>query len=414
MEEKKLIELNLEVGNDNGNSEHDLVIDGVVIQQPNVLAKIRKLPMLDLLNSEYVAQNVHDNLIVTVASPSAAPGIYFVGRYAMKSGETIRNIEVGEDNNKLDSDLNIINTLSQIAGFAVKQVYANGENLEQVELLVKVDMTTALPVTQYTKKNADAFAEKFLKDKHAVIVHVGTINITVSLVFEYVKVIPESVPAIFEVQNMIYIEPNDTKLAEIEQRHNTDVAKLFAPLGKQHIDGQYTKQKRILHVSIGEGTTEYPLTNDIEFDPNFIRGSNNGVGQAIDKALPEFMQRAHLLTYSRQNYSEVLRTPSHKYFQLATEIIADYLEEQSERILHLVTSEIQRANHMIDILMVYGGGSILMQEFLKPKLIEVCTKTDIELLYVPEKFAVTLEARGLYEFTRSPIFEVLKNRYLGK
>jgi len=413
LEEKKLIELNLEVGNDNGNSEHDLVINGVVIQQPNVLAKIRKLPMMDLINPEHVAQNIHDNLITTVASTSAAPGIYFVGNNALGSGETVRSIEVGVDNNKLDSDLIVINTLSQIAGFAVGQAYAKHESLDQIELLVKVNMTTGLPVTQFTKNNADAFALKFLKDKHTVIVHVGTMNIPVNIVFEYVKVIPESVPATFQLQHMAMILKSENELTEHERQHNNAVERLFESLSK-NLDGQYFKQKRILHVSIGEGTTEYPLTSDIEFDPNFIRGSNNGVGHAIDRALQEFLQRTNLRTFSRQDYSAVLRDRSHKYFALASEIISGYIEEESEEILHHVKVEIQRANNAIDVVAVYGGGSILMREFLKPKLAETCEKADMQLFYVPEEFAVTLEAKGMYEFTESPIFAALKSKYLAK
>jgi len=32
------------VGNDNGNSEQDIIIDGNIIQQPNIMARVRKLP----------------------------------------------------------------------------------------------------------------------------------------------------------------------------------------------------------------------------------------------------------------------------------------------------------------------------------------------------------------------------------
>ncbi|WP_240983450.1 hypothetical protein [Acididesulfobacillus acetoxydans] len=56
---KQIVEFKLEVGNDNGNSEHDLVINGATIQQPNVLAKICDLPMMDALDPGYVAQNIH-------------------------------------------------------------------------------------------------------------------------------------------------------------------------------------------------------------------------------------------------------------------------------------------------------------------------------------------------------------------
>ncbi|MBU3173270.1 ParM/StbA family protein [Clostridium estertheticum] len=413
MEEKKIIEIKVEVGDDNGNSEHDIVINGESIEQPNVIAKIRKLPMFDEVNIDFVCENIHDNLISTVSSIAASPGIYYSGKYALKSGETIRNIEVGADNNKLNSDVIIINTLEQIAGFAVNYAYEKGEDLNSIEINVKADMTTALPVTQYTKKNAGLFTKKFMDSKHKVTVHVGPINVDVSINFEFVKVLPESVPTTFKLQSMVLIKKE--KLNEIEIKHNQEVEEVFEELNKKGettIDGEFFKGKKILHCGIGEGTTEYPCTNDISFDPNFIKGSNNGIGHAIDKALPEFQEDWGMLNYSRQKYSEVIRDLGHKFNESAVEIVDQYIEEQAEEILHHVKSEIQRANNEVDILAVYGGGSILMEKHLKEKLEDVCKKAKIVLFYVPAKYAVTLESKGMYQFTKGDIFKLLKEKYI--
>ena len=122
-------EIRVKVGNDNGNSEHDLIINGVAIAQPNVFAKVRKLPNLDEVNREYVLDNIHDNLIVTCEDPS---GIYYVGNYALKSGQKVRNIEVGIDNNKVDSDIVMVNTLAQIAGYGVKEYYNKYNNFDDI------------------------------------------------------------------------------------------------------------------------------------------------------------------------------------------------------------------------------------------------------------------------------------------
>lgn len=84
-------EILLKVGNDNGNSEHDLIINGVSISQPNVFAKVRKLPNLDEVNKEYVLENISDNLIVTCEDPS---GIYYIGNYALKSGQKLETLKL--------------------------------------------------------------------------------------------------------------------------------------------------------------------------------------------------------------------------------------------------------------------------------------------------------------------------------
>lgn len=421
MNDKKVIEMYLEVGSDNGNSEHDIIINGELIQQPNVMSKIRVLPLLDEVNPEYVSKNIHSNLITSINSPSVRPGTYYIGNYALGAGERIRNIAVGFDNSKLESDVIVVNTLSQIAGYAVKQAFLQGNDLKNIELQVKVDMTTALPVTQYSKKAADLFAEKFMKDKnkHNVTVHVGNINVNVYIVFEFVKVLPEAVPAVFALQHMKLITKPEDNISDVEKEHNERIKRLFADFNAsfksgETIDGNYFVKKRILHVGIGEGTTEYPLTKDIVFDPNFITGSNNGIGHAIDKALPEFKKEQGLLNYSRQKYSEVLRDKTHKYYNTAMDIVEGYIEEESEEILHNIKTEIERANNEIDVVMVYGGGSILMKEYLKEKIEFVCERANIKLFYVPEEFAVILESLGMYEFTKGKIFKKLKEKYYNE
>lgn len=418
--EKKVLNMVVEVGNDNGNSEHDIIIDGVSIEQPNVFAKIRKLPLLDEVKIDYAARNIHDNLLATVTSPSAEPGIYFSGNYALNSGAKVRSIEVGVDNNKIKSSIPVINTLERIAGECVKRAYENGEDISKLELKIEADMTTALPVTQYSKKNADEFSSKFMKEEHMVIVHVGNIDVKCTIKFPFVKTLPESVPATFAFQSMYLKEAESGKEKEIE-KHNKEVKELFGEFNKQFsdetdidfIDGKFFENKRILHVGIGEGTTEYPLTNGIEFDPNFIHGSNNGIGHAIDKALPEFQDELGLLDYSRQKYSEVLRDPKHRYNSIASEIVEQYIEEQAEDILTHIKAEIQRANNEIDIVAIYGGGSIPMKEILFQKVKAICDRAHIKLFYVPAKYAVTLESRGMYEFVTGPIFKALKAKHLN-
>lgn len=62
----------------------------------------------------------------------------------------------------------------------------------------------------------------------------------------------------------------------------------------------------------------------------------------------------------------------------------------------------------IDIIVVYGGGSILMKDKLYPKLKELADRLRIQLLYVPKEYAITLNAEGLDFFVKSPIYAALK------
>ncbi|WP_307993114.1 ParM/StbA family protein [uncultured Clostridium sp.] len=390
--EKNINEVILKVGNDNGNNEHDIIINGELIQQPNVFAKVRKIPNFDEVNKAHVLANMSKNLIITCEEPN---GIYYIGDYALKSGQVVRSIEVGVDNNKIESPIVKVNTLGQIAGYAISEYVKTNEITNTAIIKAKVDMTTSLPVSYYSKKNATDFAEKFLNKIHMVTVHIGNKDVRVQIEFEYVKTIPEGVTASFyfkEAPEELFTEYNEGK--------------------EDKLDSDFFKTARVLHVAIGEGTTEYPLTTGIEFNPNFIDGSNNGIGHAIDKALDEFKEEVGLIKFTRQEYSAILKNKEHKYHDIALDIVEQYIEEQAEEILVKAKKVIEKANNEIDVVAVYGGGSILMRDSLEKKLQAFCDRAKIKLFYVPEEYTVTLEAKGLYNFTCSDIFESLKAKYI--
>lgn len=390
-------EFNYVVGNDNGNSGHKIVINGKLIQAPNVYVKMSKLPNMEELKPEYIAKNVNNNLVVTITSESLNNGTatsYFVGEYARSSGKILRNIEVGAINSKIDSDVPVINTLAHIAGQAASEAFLENKDIEKVN--VKVDMATGLPVTQYSKAQGLAFADRFVGKKHEVRVHFGSKKVDVIVEFEFVKVLPEGVPTVFCL-----------KSAKLRAEELKDILKEFKEDYADVREVSFTK-KRILHVSIGEGTTEYPLTNDIDFDPNYIEGTNNGTGHAIKEVLDKFKQEQHLAKFARQDFSNALMDQKDKYHDIALDIVQDALEEQAILILEKVKQEIGRANNNVDYVMVYGGGSILMKEYLKEELRKFADAVDVKVLYIPYPYAVTLEALGMYEFACSPIFKKLK------
>lgn len=393
--QKKGKSLHLVVGNDNGNSEHDIVIEGKLIQQPNVYSKINRLPNLDEVNPLAYANDVHNHLIVTIDSPkvnNGTPTTYFVGTYAINSGQRVFNIEIGVDNNKMISDIPVINTLAQIAGYAASQEYIKDASKEEIE--VTVDMTTALPVNQYSKNNSNSMSEKFI-GKHIVTVHFGSKKIRCNIEFLYVKTIPEAVPTVFYLKN---------------NNKNND---LLDDYKKEYGNSDF-KNKKILHVAIGEGTTEYPLTEDENFNPSFLTGTYNGVGLAVEAILEEFKTDYRLPMYTRQDYSNALKDTTDKYHRQAVDSIQEQLEYQAEEIYRNVKKEVEHAKNNVDIICVYGGGSILMKPYLREKLNDFCKITNIQLLYIDKPLSVSIEAFGMYEFSKSATFKSLKENYLKK
>lgn len=395
---KKMKEMNLLLGNDNGNSEHKIVINGEIIRQPNIFAKIRSLPILDDINIDYVMNNIHDNLIVSIDSPSISTArTYYIGNYALHSGKPLTNIGVGAQNSKIDTDVPVVNTLAQIAAYAAKTAYLADKSIDEID--VNVDMVTGLPVQQYCKKNNAAFLNKYLHGPHKVTVIAGNKRVNTNIKFEYSQVVPESTPTVFYLKSLPAGHP---------------IFKEFNELYNLNVDGSYFENKIILHNALGEGTADHPLTSGIEFNPNFIFGSENGIGHAIDRVLSSFIRANHLQLFTRQDYSEALKDVNNKYHDIAIDFIDDELEFEADIIYRNIEQQLSNAKNNVDIIMVHGGGSILMKEHLYNRLLELGEKTNIKIFYIDSKNAVALEAEGMYTFVNSPLYKALKAKYLNK
>jgi plasmid segregation protein ParM len=387
------------VGNDNGNSEHDIIIDGKLIRQPNVNCMVDKLPWSEEQAPESFIKNLQDQLIVTIDSPSARAGMYYIGKFALDSGELLDSMQVGIDV-KSDVNLPIVNTLAQIAAAAVQKSYEEEKKiLESIE--VTVDMATALPITQHTDETSARFERRFTDAPHNVTVHLGKQRVSVKIVFEFVKVVPEATPVTFALQKDADGKARDGEIF----REFIEVYQLPA-----NVNGTYFKDKRILHTDIGDGSTEYPITEGNKFLRQFVHGSNHGAGQAIEEALDEFNRLIHLPDSPRQFFSDVIKNPSHKYYAKAMSTLIRPLDGQARQIIQNIRKQLTKARNEIDVICVYGGGSILMRNILYPLLKELCDEREIKLLYIPEQYAITMNAEGLDSFVRGKIFETLKNK----
>ncbi len=423
--------MKLKVGNDNGNSAHKIIINNELFVGPNVFAKVRAIPEIERLDQKKFIDNIMDHLIVTINSKYLSVGNYICGHYALEGSNRPTSIKVGAVNSKLKSDVPLVNTLGRIAGYAVKKAYEQDPELIKETIEVSVDMATELPVKQASEANKREFAKKFMYYEsdnkkynliHIITVHLPNRTVEVKIDFNFVDVLPEAVPAVFRFQRLgttkdeneikkelQLIKPLLTFNPDLEKHLTKEVTINGSKV--QAVNGNYFRNLDILHGSIGEGTSEFPLTKDIYFDPNFIFGEDTGVGHAIKSSLPEFKKEFQLRTYSRQNFSEQLRNPEEKYHEEATEIFDHYLEAEADDILHYLQDEAEKANNQVDLISIYGGGSCPMEKHLKAPIESFGKNTRINVLYVPEAFAVELEAWGLWEFVNSNIFNMAKEYF---
>lgn len=389
--------MKLFIGNDNGNSTEKMVINGKdVLELPNVYVKTNQVPQgIVELSPKTIINDLYNNLFVTIKSPSLeakCPQSYYVGTYTAKSGRTIQNMSIGLRGNKLDTEVPIITTLANVAAYAVTKSYEKEQDIERLcrrTIRVNVDMATALPDTEYNKSNAAEFRDVFVGE-HEVTVYLGELEAQVSISIDYVKVMPEGVPTTFFLRSRE---------------------------GKKFFPEQDFKDRPILHVSIGDGTTEYPITEDVNFAPEFNHGSHNGIGIAIEKMIDDFADKTLLSKCCRQDVSSIIRNPRHRHHSIAVDLLEPHLEEEAMAIKKQTFKQLQRFNNNVDFIVVYGGGSILLEPYLKkafesdPLMKSDKNPNGIELVYVPAEIATTIEARGLYEFTQTPFFKELAEKF---
>lgn len=398
------MKMKMKIASDHGNSTHKIAFtEEEILFQPSVYSKILKLPKgLFDINPQDILKNIHNKLLVSITSPAVengTPTTCYVGLSAFESGKYVHSMEIGVRGQKKDSEIPIISTLAHCAAYVVEKTYQKTQDLDKITkkvIISNIEMATALPVAQYTKENNLIFRNKFL-GKHQVTVYLGPVNISVELIFDYVKVLPEAVPTIFYLQSKknvgcIGLDPN-------------------------HYD---FSNKNILHVAIGEGTTEYPLTNHINFNPEFIDGSNNGVGVATEEILPEYKTERTLNNLSRQELSLKLQDKNDLFHSYAMELMQDPLFNQAEEIKDNIKKQLSRAKNNVDYVLVYGGGSILMQPFLEnalkndPAMKSDVNPNGIELIYITGEKTTCLEALGLYTFAQTEKFADLAKKFKDK
>lgn len=401
--EEIFMEIKLQAAIDSGNSENAMIVDGQLTRLPSVVSKSSKNPFYDELELDSAVRDIFKQLVVSIDSPAVTPGIYLVGEYAIENSTSYINTEVGAEE-KHTSEVPVTMAFGMLAAKAVQEAYKKDPQLDST-IKATVDMATGLPVREYSKATGEKFAERFMKGIHKVQVHLGSDKtVSVELDFDFVKVFSEAVPVIFSLVNDV---ENNIRKGEI-------FAEFQKKYGKLGIDGSHFLNKRILHTDIGEGTTELPITEGFKPNQKLSDGKNFGIGHATETILDDYSRVIRVSSTQRHAVSKVLKNKEHKYYDKAINLMENPLESQADQILRAIKKQIDVVQNELDLVVVYGGGSILLKKFLEPKADLLCSDREIQLFYVPEEFAPTLFVEGLAVTFVNGVFEKIKAAHMAK
>ena len=383
------------VSADIGNSETKMITryDGVegseCFHQPSVIRKLIKSPQIAETNLKKNVINLDENLIAHITSSALnrhGDGLYVIGKKAMQTDlNKVQNMNI-KLGNKHKHDIPVIMILSMIARTVVKDEFELNGALES-SYQIDCDFVSAIPASEFTFEKAKEFEKRLTKGDHTVVIHLGDKKIMVGINFKKAKITQEGIPAIFA---MVYDneENGDRKVSLLDK---------FNEVYDEEMEPNDLLKMKIFHVDIGDGTTEYIYTNGVNPVIDACDGERRGVGHATEDAvimLNEMLQGS--FKSSRQSFMEIIKDKTHNLHSEAFNALEAAKGTQANEILEDTFEKIQnKAGNSVDLITVYGGGSIQFREHLEESLRDYAETINSKLLWVPEELAVNLNVRGL-------------------
>lgn len=400
MSKNNVVKMN--VANDLGYGSVKAKVNDTKIHFPSVLALQREQDIAKPVEFDsekeklsYLSDMINHMDITVSSSAVKTQGRFLLGTAAVKSSLPMRAFDVNDFTGKSDNDLSIILTLGMIAAQRVALAVENGEDLSE-QLNAEVNMTTALPVSE-GKKNGivDSYINKYVNSKHTVVFHNLKDPITVSLTFNKVYVALEGEVA------QLYIQNSDIKLKGLIKK---DFAKNYPELATEIEVTDLVKIKNLLGIDIGEGTTDLVVIKDGKANAVSSTSLPTGYGNALQDAIDvlqtqnmNFEARSQLQDYLSQDVSPLAKRMQNKVRQTVFEQLAPF----ADKIVEAASKTMRKAGANVEVLYVYGGGSIPMLEQtelrqkLAQKLKDFSGGIDVPVIWIDKSYAQILNEKGL-------------------
>lgn len=400
MSKNNVVKMN--VANDLGYGSVKAKVNDTKIHFPSVLALQREQDIAKPVEFDsekeklsYLSDMINHMDITVSSSAVKTQGRFLLGTAAVKSSLPMRAFDVNDFTGKSDNDLSIILTLGMIAAQRVASAVENDEDLSE-QLNAEVAMTTALPVSE-GKKNGivDSYINKYINSKHTVVFHNLKDPITVSLTFNKVYVALEGEVA------QLYIQNSDIKLKGLIKK---DFAKNYPELATEIEVTDLVKIKNLLGIDIGEGTTDLVVIKDGKANAVSSTSLPNGYGNALQDAIDvlqtqnmNFEARSQLQDYLSQDVSPLAKRMQNKVRQTVFEQLAPF----ADKIVEAASKTMRKAGANVEVLYVYGGGSIPMLEQtelrqkLAQKMKDFSGGIDVPVIWIDKSYAQILNEKGL-------------------
>ncbi|WP_265181625.1 ParM/StbA family protein [Geomicrobium sp. JCM 19055] len=369
---------------DLGNSETKMYINDQFLKQPSVIKRLFSKPENLELDVEKSILNLDHELLVNVSSQAIRrDGLFMIGERASRSADVENmNIKLG---NKYKHDLPVIMLLGMVASHEVRNQYMEQGALPNF-LEVKAKLSTAIPASEHTNEKAEALRRRILDHSHHVTLHVGEQQVNVQVSFDDVNVTQEGIPALYTLR-----AANHGILKDYVSLYDYNIS-------EEKLDKLPKKiaEKNIVHVDIGDGTTEFNYTEKLNPVLDLSDGQRFGVGHATQEAINLLKSEVGgYLDLNRQQFMDIHRDRNNPLHKDAVNKLMEAKYTQSRLLLEAVQEKVVQTAGRVNFIMVYGGGSIQFKTELYEDLIEFAADAKLEVIWVPEEYAINMNVDGL-------------------
>lgn len=380
--------MNYCLGIDIGNAKTEIAFmkDGKLqyVTQPSVISYLPTTPTGNDTKEEHVIENLLDNLTVNFFSSKVKKnGIYHVGGKALSFSNTIRNMPI-ETGNKASHDIPIITSMSMIAGIAIKDYFEKHKSLP-AEIKINLKMATAIPSSEYTTERAKFLEDRFLQE-HQVNLFIGIKSVLVKISVTHCKVTEEG-----KTSMLAFFNSDETILRNYNETYN----KSAKPTDFE--------DALSLHADIGDGTSEFVVTDGYNPVPEGSDGMRTGVGHATTSAINMYREElgGNVGDITRQHFMSLMNRSTEKA-RIAREQMDRGITGQAIKIIEAIEQYfVVLTNSTADYFFVHGGGSIVFKDEMYDDLIEFAKQVHAEVVWLPEEHATHMNSKGTFYLAKA-------------
>lgn len=346
-------------------------------------------------------QDLYNSLEVSLDSPLVADKDVrmYIGKRAIKSGKSLQEFNLKEARrSKSETELSAILTLSILAGKALSDYYyGHGGQLpgQDETISVTAKLAVSLPIGEY-KTSKNAVARNYMAKRHLVRIHNFENVVRVDISVSDVEVAPEGASAQFAIAS---------KGEKFMMALVNNMIKNGIPLPDDITPADIMAAGGIIGVDIGEGTVNFPIYQDLKFNPDTSTTFNKGYGSVMDEAVARLSQMGRPFDTRKKLVEWLLEAKNkplmRRKYEEAMSVVDAEINIFTDELARQFSGVLERNGAFAEVVYVYGGGATPVQASLYPKLIQAIQRAFgrdafMPVLYLDSSYSRCLNRDGLY------------------